>query len=56
MRGRMQRRTETPDRMMKLIHGIPVNAYSFTRPAAVTVKTGVKYAQKKGMEKFFYGL
>ena len=49
----MQRRTETPERMIKLIQGIYVNACSFTRPAAVTVNTGVKYAQIKGIEKFF---
>jgi hypothetical protein len=49
----MQSRTEIPDKMMKDIQGIWVKAWSFTNPAAVTVKTGVKYAQINGIEKFF---
>ena len=47
--------TETPLSMIKLIHGIPKNAYNFISFIAVNEKTGAKADQMIGNAKFFTG-
>jgi len=48
--GNIINRTPHPQRIMNDIHGIPVNAWSFTKAAAVTANTGLNADQMKGIE------